>query len=89
MCVSRRGGVTREGLKSSGSLWLVGEMGLWDYEVKVEEGEKAKLEDGRAEKVESEEWKGQINASMQQKLTILVWRKTSTFFKVVAGEVCL
>lgn len=34
---------------------MVGEMGLRDYEVKVEEGEKAQLEDGRAEKVESEE----------------------------------
>lgn len=34
-----------------------GELGLWEYEVEVEEGEKDRLEDGRAEKVEEEGWK--------------------------------
>ncbi len=37
-----------------------GELGLWEYE-------KDMLEDGRAENVEEEESKGQINAAVQKK----------------------
>lgn len=56
-----------------------GELGLWEYEVEMEEGEKDMLEDGR-EKVE-EEWKGQINAGVQKKTQLYNVRKDKYIFQ--------